>query len=70
LRIRDVYPRSRIPEPDFYPSRIPDPTTVTKEEGKKFVVLPFLVATNYEKMSNKFISNRYRNKFEPIHKEL
>jgi hypothetical protein len=25
LRIRDVYPGSRIPDPDFYPSRIPDP---------------------------------------------
>ncbi len=24
LRIRDVYPGSRIPDPDFYPSRIPD----------------------------------------------
>ncbi len=25
LRIRDVYPGSRIPDPDFYPSRVPDP---------------------------------------------
>ena len=24
LRIRDVYPGSRIPDPDFYPSRIAD----------------------------------------------
>jgi hypothetical protein len=24
LRIRDVYPGSRILDPDFYPSRIPD----------------------------------------------
>jgi hypothetical protein len=31
------------PDPDFCPSRIPDPKTVTKEQGeKKLVVLPFL----------------------------
>jgi hypothetical protein len=33
---------SRIPDPDFYPSRIPDPKTVTKKRGeKKLVVIPF-----------------------------
>ncbi len=38
---------SRSPDPDFYPSRIPDPTTAPKEEeGKKFVVLTFFEATN------------------------
>jgi hypothetical protein len=26
---------SRIPDPDFYPSRIPDPKTATKERGEK-----------------------------------
>jgi hypothetical protein len=32
-----------IPDPDFYPSRIPDPKIATKERGeKKFVVIPFL----------------------------
>jgi hypothetical protein len=49
---------SRIPDPDFYPSRIPDPgsripdpKTVTKERGeKKFVVKPFFVATNFTKL--------------------
>jgi hypothetical protein len=30
-----------VPDPDFYPSQIRDPTTATKEGGK-FVVLPFL----------------------------
>jgi hypothetical protein len=24
-----------IPDPDFYPSRIPDPTTAPKEKGEK-----------------------------------
>ncbi len=45
LRIRDVYPGSRISDPG---SRIPDPKTATKERGeKKFVVIPFFVATNF-----------------------
>jgi hypothetical protein len=58
LRIRDVYPGSRIPDPDFYPSwipdlgsRIPDPKTATKERGeKKLVVIPFHVATNFTQL--------------------
>jgi hypothetical protein len=33
---------SRIPDPDFYPSRIPDPKTATKEMGEKiFVIILF-----------------------------
>jgi hypothetical protein len=42
---------SRIPDPDFYPSRIPDPKTATKERGeKKFDFIPFYVATNFTKL--------------------
>ncbi len=42
---------SRIPDPDFHPSRIPDPKTASKERGeKKFVVIPFIVATNFTKL--------------------
>jgi hypothetical protein len=42
LRIQDVYPGSRISDPDFYPSRIPDPKTAIKKRGeKKLVVIPF-----------------------------
>ncbi len=56
---------SRIPDPEFYPSRIPDPgsrisdlgsripdpKTATKERGeKKLVVIPFYVATNFTKL--------------------
>jgi hypothetical protein len=44
---------SRIPDPDFYPSRIPDPKTATKERArgeKKFVVITFYVATNFTKL--------------------
>jgi hypothetical protein len=42
-----------IPDPDFSPpgSRIPDPKTSTKERGeKKFVVIPYYVATNFTKL--------------------
>jgi hypothetical protein len=42
---------SRIPDPDFYPSRIPDSKTATKERGeKKFVVKTFYVVTNFTKL--------------------
>jgi hypothetical protein len=56
-RIRDVYPISRIPDPDFYPSRIPDPgsripdpKTATKRGVKKIVVIPFFIAINLTKL--------------------
>jgi hypothetical protein len=40
-----------IPDPDFYPSRIPDPKTATKERGeKKIVVIPFFIAINLTKL--------------------
>ncbi len=35
LRIGDVYPRSRIPDPDFYPSRIPDPGSRIPDLGSR-----------------------------------
>jgi hypothetical protein len=42
---------SRIPDPDFYPSRIPDSKTATKKRGEnKFVVITFYVATNFTKL--------------------
>jgi hypothetical protein len=53
------------PDPDFYPSRIPDlgsripdlgsripdPKTATKERGEKIVVIPFYLATNFTKLN-------------------
>jgi hypothetical protein len=27
-----------IPDPDFYPSRIPDPKTATKDRGEKITI--------------------------------
>ncbi len=53
LRIRDVYPGSwflPIPDPG---SRISDPGSQNsnkREGGKKFVVIPFYVATNFTKL--------------------
>ncbi len=42
LRIRDVYPGSRILIFTHPGSRIPDPKTATNERGeKKFVAIPF-----------------------------
>ncbi len=50
LRIRDVNPGSRILSFTHPGSRIPGPKTATKERGeKKFVVIPFFVATNFTK---------------------
>jgi hypothetical protein len=52
-----------IPDPDLYPSRIPDPKTATKErDEKKFVVIPFFVAPNFTKMKIiLFLECRRRN---------
>jgi hypothetical protein len=50
---------SRIPDPDFYPSRIPDLGSRISDPGsknsnkrgeKKLVVIPFYVATNFTKL--------------------
>jgi hypothetical protein len=49
LRIRDVYPGSRIRIFSHPGSRIQK--TATKERGKKFFfVIPFYVATNFTKL--------------------
>jgi hypothetical protein len=49
---------SWIPDPDFYQSWFPDPTTTTKE-GKQFVVLPFLLQEISKNLKILFL-NRYR----------
>jgi len=60
-----------IPDPDFYPSRIPDPKTATKErDEKKFVVIIFYVATNFSKLQIIWVLKCWRKKFGPIFKEL
>jgi hypothetical protein len=51
-----------IPDPDFYPSRIPDPKTATKERVKKLVVISFFVATNITKLKNYLIFELVKKK--------
>ncbi len=64
-----------IPDPDFYPSRIPDlgsriPKTWTKERGEKIFLLSCLVATNFTKFKIILFFKCWRKKFGPIFKEL
>jgi hypothetical protein len=51
LRIRDIYPGSRILIFTHPGSRISDPGNGNKrEDEKKLVVIPFYVATNFTKL--------------------
>jgi hypothetical protein len=54
-----------IPDPNFYPSRIPVPTTVTKEKGETIYCPTFFVATNITKLRIIYFSTG-KDKFEPI----
>jgi hypothetical protein len=60
-----------VPDPVFYPSRIPVPTTATKEEGEKICCPTFFCSHKYQKMKNYFIYEQgLRKELEPIHNEL
>jgi hypothetical protein len=60
-----------IPDPDFYPSRIPDPKTATKERGeKKIVVLPFFCSHKFHKIAKYFIFLMLKKKMWQILKKL
>jgi|LakMenE18May11ns_1017448.scaffolds.fasta_scaffold9675196_1 hypothetical protein len=60
-----------IPDPDFYPSRIPDPKTAPKERGEKNIFCKhFFVATNFTKCKIILLLNCSRKKFWPNFKEL
>ena len=68
---------SRIPDPDFYPSRIPDlgfripdPKTVTKERGEKNLISYFFCSHNFTKLNIMLFLKCLRKKFGPIFKEL
>ena len=55
LRIRDVYPRSRILIFSHPGSQIPDPKTATKERGeKKICCHNFLCSHKFHKIANYF----------------
>jgi hypothetical protein len=54
---------SRIPDPDFYLSRIPDPKTATKERGEKNL-LPYLFCSHkIHKIENNFFFEMMKKKF-------
>ncbi len=62
-----------IPDPEFYPSRIPDPGSKNsnKREGwKKICCHNFYVSTNFTKWQIISVLNYWRKKFGPIFKEL
>jgi hypothetical protein len=67
FRVADPGCLSRIPDPDFYPSRISDPgSRIQKQQqkrgGKEFVVIPFFVATNFSKLKIILLLKCWRNK--------
>jgi hypothetical protein len=59
LRIRDVYPGSRIPDPGFG-SQIPDNTKTTRDRGEKRCCAIFFVAKNITKEKIILFLNRKR----------
>ncbi len=67
---------SRIPDPDFYPSRISDPgSRIQKQQQKTGVKIfiffkPFFVATNFTKLNIILFLICWRKKFGPIFQEL
>jgi hypothetical protein len=63
LRIRDVYPGSRILIFTHPGSRIPDPKTAIKEGGeKKLVVISFFCSHKFYKIENYFIFGMLKKK--------
>ncbi len=59
---------SRIPDPDFYPSRIPDlGSRIPKQQQKRglknfFLVIPFYLATNFTKIEHYFSFEKLKKK--------
>ncbi len=71
FRVADPGCLARIPDSDFYPSRIPEPKTVTKERGeKKIVIILFFCSHKFYKIEYYVIFELLKNKFGPIFKEL
>jgi hypothetical protein len=66
-----------IPDPDFYPSRIPDPRsripdpkTGEKERGDKNLLSYLFCSNKFHIIENYFIFEMLKKKFGPIFKEL
>jgi hypothetical protein len=84
LRIRDVYPGSRISHPGSWilifthpgsripdlGSRILDPKTASKKMGKKICCHTLYCSHKFHKIRNEFIFKMLKKKIGPIYKEL
>jgi hypothetical protein len=71
--VADLGCLSRIPDLDFYPSRIPvpDPKTVTKERSEKKICYRTLFCSHkFHKIEYYVIFEMQKKKFGPIFKEL
>jgi hypothetical protein len=65
LRIRDVYPGFWIPDPDFYPSQIPDPGSnySNQRRGVKKKLMSYLFCSHkFHKIENYFIFEMLKKK--------
>jgi hypothetical protein len=56
---------SRIPDPDFYPSRIPDPNTATKDRGEKYFLSNHFCSHKFHKTEYYFIFDMLKKKIWP-----
>ncbi len=56
---------SRIPDPDFYPSQIPDPKTATKERGEKNLLSHLSCSHKINIVENYFIFEMLKKKVWP-----
>jgi hypothetical protein len=62
-----------IPDPDFYPSRIPDPSSKNSNKGegwKKLVFITVFEATNFTTLKNYFIFEMLKKKIWANFNEL
>jgi hypothetical protein len=63
--VSSVYPGSRNPDPEFYPSRIPEPgfKNSNKREGWKKLVVILFCSHKFHKIENYFIFEMLNKKF-------
>jgi hypothetical protein len=54
---------SQIPDPDFYPSRTPDPKTATKERVEKISCHTFFCSHKFHKIESYFIFDMLKKNF-------
>jgi hypothetical protein len=54
-----------IPDPDFYPSRIPDPKTATKERGEIFFFHTFFCSHKFHKIEYYYIFDMLKKQIWP-----